>query len=110
MDLAPAISNKVNVVRAVQRAGTASHKDHLHDVGDSQMIAANHLNIAKCRPPGFAPLVAMHETFAAAHLVPHPFTDGGPGIGGETTEHALLAPDPADVLDAMHGHPPIVAP
>src|SRR5688500_17212159 len=110
MDLAPTVSNKVNVVRAVQCAGTPSHKDHLDDVGDSQVIAANHLNIPKCRPPGLAPLVAMDETFVPARLVIHPFTGGGHGIGGETAEHSLLAPDPADALDAMHRHPPLVAP
>jgi hypothetical protein len=63
MDFAPAVSNKVNMVRAVECAGTPGHQDHLHDVGDSQVIAANHLNIAKCRPPRFTPLVAMNETF-----------------------------------------------
>jgi hypothetical protein len=109
MDLAPTVSNKVNVVRAVQCAGTPGHKDHLHDVGDSQVIAANHLDVAKCRPPGLTPLIAMHETFVPTRLRANPCTNGH-GIGGETSEHALLAPDPAEVLDAMHRHPSIVAP
>jgi hypothetical protein len=109
MHLAPTVSNKVNVVRAVLCARTPGHEDHFDDVGDPKVIAANHLDIAKCRPPGLTPLVAMHETFVPAHLGTHSCTSGH-GIGGQTAEHALLAPDPAEVLDAMHRHPPIVAP
>jgi hypothetical protein len=110
MDLAPTASHEVNMVRAVQGARAPSHEDHLHDVGDAQVIAAHDFNVPKCRPPGLPPLVAMDETFAPARLVAQPFTGGDHGISGETAEHALLAPDPADILDAMYGHPPIVAP
>jgi len=109
MDLTPAVSNKVNMVRAVQRASTPGHEDHLHDVGDPQVIAANHLNIPKCPPPRLASLVAMHETFVPSRLVTHSFT-GGHAIGGEIAQHALLAPNPAEPLVPMHRHPPVVAP
>jgi hypothetical protein len=110
VDLASTVSNEVNVVGAVQAARTPGHEDHLDDVGDSQVIAAHDLNIPKRRPPGLPYFAAMHETFAPARLVAHPVTGGDPGIRGETAEHALLAPDPADVLDAMHRYRPVVAP
>src|SRR5688572_6937541 len=110
MDLPPAVSNEVNVVGAVERVRVPGHEDHLHDVGDPQVIAADHLNISKRRPPGLSILDAMHETLAPAPPVTHSFTGGGHCISGQTAEHALLAPDPANVLDAMHAHPPVITP
>src|SRR5215207_410559 len=84
VDLASTVSNEVNVVGAVQAARTPGHEDHLHDVGDSQVIAAHDLNIPKRRPPGLPYFAAMHETFAPAHLVAHPVTGGDLGIRGAT--------------------------
>ena len=39
MDFAPTASHEVNMVRAVQGARTPGHEDHLHNVGNSQVIA-----------------------------------------------------------------------
>src|SRR5215203_1702215 len=73
------------------------------------MVAAHDLDIPKRGPPGLASFVAMDETFTPARFGAHPLS-GGHGISGETTKHALLAPDPADVFDAMDGHPSVITP
>ena len=110
MNLALTASDEVNVVGAIQRARIPGHEDHLHHIGNAHVIAAQHLDIPKRWPPGLPPFIAMHETFAPARLAGHSFIASCYGISGETARHPLLAPDPADALDAMHGHPTVITP
>jgi len=77
MNLTPTASDEVNVVGAIQRPRIPGHENHFHHIGNAQVITAHHLDIPKHGPPGLSPFAAMHETFALAGLVGHPFIASG---------------------------------
>jgi hypothetical protein len=110
VNLASTASDEVNVVGAMLRSRVPGYENHLYHIGNAHVVAAQYLDISKQRTPGLPPLTAMYETFTPARLGGHPFIAIRNDFSGEPAEHPLLAPDPADVLDAMHRHPAVVTP